>query len=259
MGARFVALVSVAAAVAGATWWFWPHGDGTAQTDRQARALAQAIAYPRQPDAMGYARAILAKGGASVLEATDLKHTDPREPTAHLVIRIDYTACGKGNLYGCELVSKTVCYAFDINRYEPVDGPSVVGCPDRSPVTPPPLPRDEVPAADADALKAILAGLPPAPTAAEVTAALAALPAPPVDPTTKLAGVPPTVTSTVKGTDVGVALRGGDSVYGYDCVFGLRQGGKVSVWAPTRVQVQPGELSCAAAEAFSAYAQTPPH
>ena len=138
-------------------------------------------------------------------------------------------------------------------------GPSVVSCPAGSPITPPPLPRDDIPAGDSDALKAILTALPPAPTAAQGTAALAALPKPPVDSGTGPAGVPPTVTSTVQGADVGVALRGGDSVNGIDCVFGLRQADKVWVWAPSRVQIQPGELGCEAGEAFSKYAQTSPH
>jgi len=58
-------------------------GAGDDQTDRQARTLAEAISYPRQADATGYTRALLAttlgrSGGVQVLEATDLQKSESR-------------------------------------------------------------------------------------------------------------------------------------------------------------------------------------
>ena len=43
------------------------------------------------------------------------------------------------------------------------------------------------------------------------------------------------------GADLGVALSEPDD---RSCLLGARTGGKVLVWRPSRVQLQPGELSC---------------
>ncbi|HTI27021.1 MAG TPA: hypothetical protein VL652_38915 [Kutzneria sp.] len=255
MRGLIVLLVVVAAVAGGATWLLWPRGAGTKETDRQARTIAEAIAYPRQADAMGYARALIAVNhiGAQVLEATDIQHTDVQKPRVHLVMRIDYTTCGRGSILTCNEVSGTVCYGFDLNYYQPLNGPSVVDCPSNAPIIPPPLPRTDIPTGTDDALKAILTSLPPSPTEAQVTAALAGLPKPVVDPQTKLAGIPPAVNSEVHGTDVWVSVRGGT----YDCVLGLREDGKSSVWSPSRVQLEPGEYGCSPGSAKT-LAHTPP-
>ncbi|MFC0432304.1 hypothetical protein [Kutzneria buriramensis] len=254
-----VALLVAAGVIGGAAWLLTPRG-GTAQTDKEARSIATAISYPRSPDAMGYARTLLAKyPNVKVLEATDLKAVQPTDPLTHLVIRIDYDKCG-GNVIACQPIPATVCYGFDLNRYEPINGPSVVDCPSNTPIIPPAVAKNDIPSGTSEALRAVLGGLPASPGDAQVKAALdAGLPKPAVDPGTGLAGVAPQVTVAVHGADVGVAIRGGDYFGGYQCTFGLRQGGKVWVWAPGHAQMQPGELVCEAGEAFSAYAQTPPH
>ncbi len=48
-------------------------------------------------------------------------------------------------------------------------------------------------------------------------------------------------TAIPDGADIGVALWEPDT---RDCLLGARIGGKVLVWRPSRVQLQPGELSC---------------
>jgi hypothetical protein len=106
-----------------------------------------------------------------------------------------------------------------------------------------------------DALWSILTTLPPTPADAQVIAALAGLPKPGVDPTTKLAGIPPRVRSVLHGADVGVSVRGGEN----DCLLGLRQNGKVTSWYPPHVYVQPGEYGCGPDVAFSLVNKPPPH
>ncbi|MFC0540064.1 hypothetical protein [Kutzneria chonburiensis] len=257
MRGLIVVLVVLAAVAGGVTWLLWPRGAGTKETDRQARTIAEAISYPRQADAMGYARALIAVNhiGAQVMEATDIQHTDLQKPMVHLVMRINYQACRKGDLLMCEQVPATVCYGVDLNYYQPLSSPWVVDCPSNAPVIPPPLPRTDIPAGTVDSLQSILAALPASPTEAQVTAALAGLPKPVVDPKTGLAGIPPTVRSSIHGTDVGVSVLGGD----HDCLLGLRENGKAKAWYPPRVQTQPGEYGCGPDVAFSLAHTPPPH
>jgi hypothetical protein len=56
------------------------------------------------------------------------------------------------------------------------------------------------------------------------------------------------------GTNIGVALAAPDH-----CLLGARIDGKVQVWRPSRVQVQPGELSCAPETALARQGMRPPH
>jgi hypothetical protein len=67
------------------------------------------------------------------------------------------------------------------------------------------------------------------------------------------------VLSTSHGADVGVAIRGGDYYAGYQCVLGVRQGGKVLVWQPSHAELKPGELACKPDEALAHDGLTPPH
>ncbi|MBB5890432.1 hypothetical protein [Kutzneria kofuensis] len=236
-------------------------GAGDDLSDRQARSVAGALGSHLEPDAMGYARAAMAaQPGLAVLEATDLKASGPTDPRAHLVIRLQYATYENDSFYRSHPTWHPVCYGFDLNRFGTLNGPEVVDCPATAPIKPPPVPSTNIPAGDADALRSVLAALPPSPADAQVQAALAAgLPAPPVDPVTKLAGVAPRVLSTVHGPDIAVAIRGGDYYAGYQCVLGLRQGGKVLVWQPSHAELRPGELACEPDEALARDGVTPPH
>ncbi|MEV6610829.1 hypothetical protein [Kutzneria sp. NPDC051319] len=133
MRGLIVKLAIVAAVTGSIVWLVWPRGAGTDQTDRQARAIADAISYPRQADAMGYAHAVLAlnHAGAQVMEATDLHQKDLKAPQVHLVIQLRYTDCDKPTIFGCggREINRTVCYGFDLTYYAVVNGPSVVDCP----------------------------------------------------------------------------------------------------------------------------------
>jgi hypothetical protein len=221
---------------------------GDAETDRQSTTLADAIGYPRQSDAAGFARAALGttlgkSGSFSVLRAEDLAHEGPEDPMARLVWRIHSAASESG---WQQSPAFDACYEVDFNYYGAVSEPSRVTCPDNAvPITPPPLPRRDIPSDFAPALEATLGALPGTPGEAEVRDALAAgLPAPPVDPETNLAAIPPQVRVHVEGSDVGVALfarTGGD---GKDCMLGHRVRGEVRVWSLNWRDLGPMEKPC---------------
>ncbi|MEQ0565383.1 hypothetical protein ABJI51_40435 [Amycolatopsis sp. NEAU-NG30] len=221
---------------------------GDAETDRQSTTLADAISYPQQPDATGLARAALAttlgrSSNFSVLEARDLEHSDAKDPFAHLVWRIhrpESTGWGTTPAFDA-------CYAVEFNYYGTTSLERTTCPADAVPITPPPLPRADIPPDFEPALKALLGKLPPAPVDADVRTALATgLPAPRVDPETHLAAIPPETAFQIKGTDVGVVVftRGGD------CMMGHRLHGTVKVWSLNwRDHIQ--EKPCGAEAALS--------
>jgi hypothetical protein len=229
--------------------------NGDAETDRQSNTLAEAISYPHQPDAAGFARAALAttlgrSGSFSVLEAKDLDHKNPNDPMAHLVWRIHRpTADSKTH----PVPAFDACYTVEFNYYGPTSGPSRATCPDNAvAITPAPLPRRDIPPEDSSALETVLGKLPTTPTEADVRDALATgLPTPPVDPQTGLAGVPPQVFVQVKAADVGVALFARTGVEDKDCVLGNRVGGAVKVWSLNWRDLGPLEKPCSAEAAFA--------
>lgn len=218
------------------------------EADRQSETLADAIGYPRQPDAAGLARAALATAlgkspGFSVVRAEDLPHGKPEDPMARLVWRIHWDAFESGWTKTPEV---DACYRVDFNYYGAVSEPDRVTCPDDvTPITPPPLPKRDIPPDYAPALEATLGALPATPGEAEVRDALATgLPAPAVDPETGLAAIPPRVLVQVRGADVGVALfvhAGGDDK---DCMMGSRVGGEVRVWSLNWRDLGPMEKPC---------------
>ncbi|WP_436496999.1 hypothetical protein [Actinokineospora sp. HUAS TT18] len=228
---------------------------GDAETDRQSETLADAISYPRQPDAAGLARAALAtplgKGGTfSVLEARDLDHKGPEDPMALLVWRIHRDKLdAKGNDKGFD-----ACYTVEFDFYGPSSGPSRIDCPDNAEaITPAPEPRRDIPPEYAPALEAVLGKLPATVGEADVRAALeSGLPAPKVDPATGLAALPPQVFVHVKGSDVGVALFAQTGVESKDCVMGHRLGGVVKVWTLNWRDLSLMEKSCGAQDALTA-------
>jgi hypothetical protein len=58
------------------------------------------------------------------------------------------------------------------------------------------------------------------------------------------------------GPDIGVALAAPDD---HSCLLGARTDGKVLVWRPSRVQLQPGELTCGPGTALARQGTRPPH
>ncbi|PSL43513.1 hypothetical protein B0I31_13114 [Saccharothrix carnea] len=221
--------------------------EGDAETDRQSSTLADAIGYPPQSDATGFARAALGttlgkSAGFSVLRAEDLAHEDLEDPRARLVWRIHRDAFEGG---WHRTPAFDACYQVDFNYYGAVAEPDRVTCPaDATPITPPPLPRRDIPPDHIPALEATLGALPVTPGEAEVRTALATgLPAPQVDPETDLARIPPQVLVHVDGSDVGVALLA-DNHGTKDCVLGRRVGGEVLVWSLNWRDLGPLEKPC---------------
>ncbi|MET9260136.1 hypothetical protein [Amycolatopsis sp. NPDC004079] len=237
-------------------FWLVPSAAGDAETDRQSDTLADAIAYPRQADAAGFARAALAtplgrSNGFGVLEATDLPHDGPRDPMARLVWRIHHERSDTGWNLGSGTFD--ACYRVEFDYYGTSSGPSRITCPaNAAAITPPPLPRRDIPPGFAPALEAVLGRLPATASPQEVRAALASgMPAPPVDPETRLTGIPPEVFVQVRGSDVGVALFARTGVEDTDCMMGRRAGGGVRVWSLS-ARDQRMELPCSAEAALAA-------
>ena len=114
-----------------------------------------------------------------------------------------------------------------------------------TPLVPAPLPPAAyavIPPDFDSTLTQLLAALPATPTAEQVTARVTGgLPSPGVDSATGLRDLPPTVDATVSGADLGVSLW---APRNRQCLLGARIGGHVTVGRPSRVQMQPGELTC---------------
>ncbi|WP_143046963.1 hypothetical protein [Amycolatopsis xylanica] len=208
--------------------------DGDARTDRQATTLAEAISDPSQVDAAAYVRAALAtnlgKSAAfSVLVAEDLAHKDVKDPAVRLVWRIHEDVSDTDWSRSSAL---DACYRAEFGYHGLTSAPERVTCPEHAvPITPPPVPRRDIPETFAPALEALLGKLPPAPSEAEVRGAVAAGLVPPVDPETRLAAVPPEVFVQVRGADVGVALYAHTGIKDTQCLMGRRAAGEVSVWS----------------------------
>jgi hypothetical protein len=229
---------------------------GDAESDRQARTLADAIAYPHQEDAAGFARAALAtnlgkSGNFTVLEATDLPNNNgAEEPMARMVWLIHRDAVDAGFNATKAL---DACYRVEFNYHGASSGPTRIDCPSNpAPVVPPPLPRKDIPQDYAPALSAALGKLAATPTEADVRSALTAgLPTPQIDLETGLAAVPPQIFVQVKGADVGVALLARTGVDSRDCMMGRRVSGAVTVWSLNWRDLTLYEKSCSAEAALA--------
>jgi hypothetical protein len=214
------------------------------ETDRIAEIVALAIDSPRQADATGYARAAAAtragQDGRLAVIRVDARRIVLR---VHLVAIVDDTA-----MFGHDEPEVTTCYDVGVD-VSGVGDPERVTCPAAAtPVAlPPPLPHREIPTGadavvrtalrrtprDADALRAAVRK----DLAAPASGALA-----------------PEVLAATDGTDIGLSV-GGEG----ECLLGSRVAGRVLVWRPSRVQVQPGELSCDPSTALGREGITPPH
>jgi hypothetical protein len=228
---------------------------GNDETDRVAQVVSDAIAYPRQESAMGYARAAAnttagQDGRLTVVEVTELDADELTDPFGELTYLIHLDGSSGGLI---ETDPVTACYRAEFGFYGVVGTPHRIHCPtDVTPVQIPALPsggpHTEIPDGADRVLRAALHQLQAAPQATQVEAGLLA--ALPVNAHTR----PPTVQAAVDGTDIGVSLRSDD-----DCLLGARKAGDVEVWSPSAVQVQPGELSCDPQTALAGSGQEAPH
>jgi hypothetical protein len=228
---------------------------GNEETDRIAQVVSDAIAWPRQESATDYARAAVATsagqdGRLTVIGVSELEADDLSDPFGELTFLVHLEGSTSG-LFRTDPV--TACYHAKFGFYGVEEPPRRTGCPEDPvavvlPTMPPEEPEREV-AEDADRwLRAQLRRLAPAPSATQLEAEL-------------VAGVPvpsdarrPGVDAAVDGEDVGVAISGDD-----ECLLGARTGGTVEVWRPSRVQMQPGELTCHPETALATLGQEPPH
>lgn len=227
---------------------------GNDETDRIAQVVSDAISWPRHDSAIGYARAAAdttaAKDGRlTIVGVEELEAEDVEDPFARLTYRIHL----EGSLGGfIETDPVTACYVAEFDLYGVAGAPDRIGCPaDAEPVaitTPDPTPVAKVPAGFERTVRRALVALPGRPEQRRLTDDLvAALDTDPGSPA-------PQVDTVVDGTDAGVAVRGDD-----DCLLGARVSGKVEVWSPSSVQLQPGELTCDAFTALAQQGQHAPH
>lgn len=230
---------------------------GSAETDRIADTVAVAISYPRQTSAEGFARASLSTaaghdGRLAVLELEELTAEDPTDPIARLVWRVHVPGAESGWV---KPEPVTACYEVVFNRYGNVGKPSRRRCPDdATPVVPDPIaptPQPRIPDGTGRALEQMLQALAPDTTQDHVVGLLRqALPA------AENPDVAPTSLVEVRAGDVGVSVSEGP---GHSCLLGARVGGRVLVWRPALVQVQPGELTCDPTTALALQGTAPPH
>jgi hypothetical protein len=225
---------------------------GSDETDRIAQVVSDAIGYPTQDSAMDYARAAAdttagQDGRLAVVDVEELEADDRTEPFARLTYRIHLEAQNAGWIADEPV---TACYLADFGSYGLADPPERVACPagarpvDIPPFTPEPV--AEVPDGFDRVLDRALAAAVPDAVALhkEIGTALRRAGRPPL----------PRLDVAVDGTDAGVAVSGEG-----ECLLGARVDGRVEVWSPSAVQIQPGELSCDARTALGRLGQQPPH
>jgi hypothetical protein len=228
------------------------------ETDRIARTVATAISHPRQDSAAGYARAALATGAGrdgrlQVVAMEELRARELIDPMARLVFRVHLEEEEAG--WFTRTPAVTACYEARFSYYGVVGTPRRIGCPeDATPVVPPPTeprPKVVIPAGADRLVGKVLAGASRAPAAAEVRAAVLEG----LGRAARGRSVPPPEVAT-DGADIGVSLFEPDS---RDCLLGARVDGQVLVWRPSRVQLQPGELSCDPGTALARQGLRSPH
>ena len=230
---------------------------GNAETDRIAEVVSRAISYPRQDSAAGYARAALATragqaGTLRLVAIEELKAGEPTDPLGRLVFLVHLERSESGFVASPAV---SACYAATFHYYGAIGSPRRIACPrGATPVTPPPTqPKPEVVIPDGadEVVGQVLTDAAPVPRADDVRVAL-------VEALGKAApgGQQPAPQVATDGADIGVALAVPER---RSCLLGARIDGKVQVWRPSRVQLQPGELSCDPATALARQGTRPPH
>jgi hypothetical protein len=260
MGRFRPAVVTLAGVLGLAAMAGCARGPRSDETDRVARTVSTAISHPRQDSAAGYARAALDTGAGrsgtlSVVAMEELRADKLEDPLARLVFRVHLDEEEAGFT---RVPAVTACYEARFSSYGVVGSPRRIGCPeDAAPIAPPPAepgPGTAIPDGADELVERLLARAPREPRAEQVRAAVGeglgrAAPA-------GSRGVPPPPQVAVDGSDIGVALFEPDS---RGCLLGARVDGRVLVWRPSRVQVQPGELSCDPGTALARQGTRAPH
>lgn len=225
---RFRAVLAMVAAMAAVSSCA---SSGTAETDRQAQTLADAISWPRQHSAAGFARAALATNlgrtpAFAVLEMKDLYAPTLGDPLARLVIRIHHPATDEKFGRTEEVLA---CYSMDFNYYGIIGAPESIECPENAlPITPPEYPSFAKPEIFDNRVRTVLAALPVEVDKGAVIDALkrADLIDMVADPETETRD--PRLDLAVTGQDVGVGYLGSDGA----CLLGSRVQGATRVWRP---------------------------
>ena len=234
---------------------------GNAETDRVANVISHAISYPRQESAAGYARAALAtragQDGRPPVAIKELKADELGDPLGRLVFLIHLEGSEAGWTTSPPV---TACYEAESSFYGVIDSPRRMVCPQHaSPVTPPPTqttPPIVIPDGADEVVEQVLTTATPTPRAEAIRGALAeALNRASPDTLPGRRPLLPTPQVATDGANIGVALAAPDN---HSCLLGARIDGKVLVWRPSRVQVQPGELSCAPGTALASQGMRPP-
>ena len=188
------------------------------------------------------------------LSADDPKDPqDPQDPLARLVFLV-HLERPEGEFVTEPAV--TACYEAKFNYYGIMGSPRRMACPrGATPITPPtvePEPEIVIPDGADELVEKVLTSASRPPDAEKVHAAV-------VEGLAKAAAAgrePPLPHVAVDGADVGVALW---EPNGGGCLLGARVDGQVLVWRPSRVQLQPGELSCDPGTALARQGTRPPH
>lgn len=235
---------------------------GNAQTDQAAAEAARRISFPRQHSADALVRAAVgtsgSQGGFSVVQAKDLDAHDLSDPLARLVFRVHQPG-GLSGFVRSDPV--TACYEVMFNWYGVKGSPRRIDCPSRvTAILPTPLPPTAgvvIPTGFDATLRKLLTSLPTGLTGEQVEGrVISALPDPHIDAVTGLQVLPPSVAAGLDGADVGVSVWEADDRH---CLLGARIAGHVTVWRPSRVQLQPGELTCDPQTALALAGLHPPH
>jgi hypothetical protein len=237
---------------------------GDAATDREAETMVNRLSFPRQESADGLVRAARGtsagtmSGNSVVVEAEELHADKTEDPFARLVFRFHHDGSQSG-FNSSDPV--TACYEAEFSFYGVIGQVHRTSCPEGAkeivPTPIPPTAKAVIPAGFDAMLKKVLETLPAAPAAVEVKALVArALPAPVLDPESGLRNLPPAFDTAVEGADVGISLRGFSNE---DCLLGARVAGKVIAGRPSRIQMQPGELTCDPQTALQLPGIRPPH
>jgi hypothetical protein len=257
---RSVGVLGFVAVAAGCSGALAP---GNAETDRIAKVVSDAISYPYQKSAAGYAQAALAtragQDGRLRVVAIEERHADKLgDPLGRLVFLVHLEGSEAGWTKSRPV---TACYQAEFSFYGVIDSPRRMVCPrDAAPVAPPPTqptPQVAIPDGADEVVEQVLTAAAPAPRAEAIRGALAeALDRASRDAPPGRRALPPTPQVSTDGTNIGVALALPDD---HSCLLGARIDGQVLVWRPSRVQVQPGELSCAPGTALARQGTRPPH
>jgi hypothetical protein len=104
---------------------------GSRETDRIARVVSDAISFPRQETAAGYAEAAAATsagqdGRLTVIDVEELDAEELDDPLGRLVFLV-HVEGEQGAVVSTEPV--TACYRAEFNYYGVIDDPDRIDCP----------------------------------------------------------------------------------------------------------------------------------